>query len=167
MTHDEPKAGSFLRRLGGQLTEGKSNRDRLRLRARLRIELEVTQWKRCPHETVPRPASTDQLAAVGLDRITDIALNAAGEASARAFPSGVDFSHVLTSPSQRTWRTREWAGLSAGARIEPELAEWDHGDYEGIRSLDIRKARPDWGIYRDGCPFGGCRRKSPREPIDY
>jgi broad specificity phosphatase PhoE len=34
------------------------------------------------------------------------------------------------------------------------LAEWDYGDYEGITSADIRKARPDWDIFRDGCPGG-------------
>jgi probable phosphoglycerate mutase len=38
--------------------------------------------------------------------------------------------------------------------IEPDLAEWDYGDYEGKRSVDIRKERPDWNVFRDGCPHG-------------
>jgi broad specificity phosphatase PhoE len=89
--------------------------------------------------------------------VTDVALNAAGEAGARALEPwlrDVDFSHVLTSPRQRARRTCELAGLGAKARIEPDLAEWDYGDYEGLRSIDIRKSHPDWGIFRDGCPGG-------------
>lgn len=27
-------------------------------------------------------------------------------------------------------------------------------DYEGKRSVDIRKERPDWNVFRDGCPHG-------------
>jgi probable phosphoglycerate mutase len=46
------------------------------------------------------------------------------------------------------------AGLGDIAEIEPDLAEWDYGDYEGQRSVDIRKARPDWNVFRDGCPGG-------------
>jgi broad specificity phosphatase PhoE len=34
------------------------------------------------------------------------------------------------------------------------LAEWDYGDYEGQRSLDILNERPDWNVCRDGCPHG-------------
>jgi probable phosphoglycerate mutase len=46
------------------------------------------------------------------------------------------------------------AGLSPLAEIAPELAEWDYGDYEGERSVDIRGTRSDWTIFRDGCPNG-------------
>ena len=45
-------------------------------------------------------------------------------------------------------------GLGAAAEIEPDLAEWDYGDYEGKRSTDIRKQRAGWNIFRDGCPRG-------------
>jgi broad specificity phosphatase PhoE len=89
--------------------------------------------------------------------VTDVALNAAGEAGARALEPwlrDIDFSHVFTSPRQRAHRTCELAGLGAAARIEPDLAEWNYGDYEGLRSIDIRKSRPDWAIFRDGCPDG-------------
>ena len=40
------------------------------------------------------------------------------------------------------------------AEIEPDLTEWDYGDYEGQRSADIRMQRPDWNLFRDGCPRG-------------
>ena len=32
--------------------------------------------------------------------------------------------------------------------------EWNYGDYEGKRSVEIRKERPDWDLFRDGCPGG-------------
>ena len=66
----------------------------------------------------------------------------------------VRFSRVFTSPMQRARRTCELAGLTGISEIEPDLAEWDYGDYEGQSSADIRKARPDWNLFRDGCPGG-------------
>ena len=88
---------------------------------------------------------------------TDIPLTAHGEDEARELaPSlrGIAFSRVLTSPRQRARQTAELTGLGAAAEIEPDLAEWDYGDYEGIRSVDIRKQRPDWNVFQDGCPNG-------------
>jgi broad specificity phosphatase PhoE len=63
-------------------------------------------------------------------------------------------SSVLSSPSQRARQTCELVGLNRVAEIDPDLAEWDYGDYEGRRSVDIRAGRTDWDIYRDGCPHG-------------
>jgi len=88
---------------------------------------------------------------------TDIPLTAQGEQDARALAEAlrdVKFSRVFTSPRQRARQTCELVGLNAGAHIEPNLAEWDYGDYEGLLSADIRKSRPDWNIFRDGCPHG-------------
>ena len=67
---------------------------------------------------------------------------------------GVSFSRVFTSPLKRARRTSELAALNRVAEIEPDLAEWDYGDYEGQRAGDIRKGRPDWNVFRDGCPNG-------------
>ena len=44
----------------------------------------------------------------------------------------------------RAWRTCELAGLGAIAGTEPDLAEWDYGDYEGLRFAEIVKDRPGW-----------------------
>jgi probable phosphoglycerate mutase len=66
----------------------------------------------------------------------------------------LDFSHVFTSPRQRARRTCELAGLGDLARIEPDLAEWDYGDHEGVTSAKIYELQPDWNIFRDGCPGG-------------
>ena len=88
---------------------------------------------------------------------TDIPLTARGEERARELGQrlrNIQFGRVLTSPRQRARRTCELAGLDAEAEIEPDLTEWDYGDYEGQRSADIRIQRPDWNLFRDGCPRG-------------
>jgi len=88
---------------------------------------------------------------------TDIALTEHGEAEAREVGEriyDVRFSHVFTSPRQRARRTCELAGLGREAEIDPDLSEWDYGDYEGQLSAEIRKLRPNWDVYRDGCPGG-------------
>lgn len=88
---------------------------------------------------------------------TDVPLTAQGEAEARELEPRlrkIGFSYVLTSPRLRARRTCELAGFGEAAEIESALSEWDYGDYEGKRSVDIRKERPDWNVYRDGCPGG-------------
>jgi broad specificity phosphatase PhoE len=66
----------------------------------------------------------------------------------------VSFAHVLISPRQRARQTCALAGLAHAAEIEPNLAEWDYGAYEGLSTSEIRKSAPDWNIFRDGCPGG-------------
>jgi len=88
---------------------------------------------------------------------TDIPLTAHGEDEARQLAPWlrhIEFTRVLTSPRQRAQKTCEWAGLGASAEIEPDLCEWDYGEYEGKRTVDVRKERPDWNVFRDGCPGG-------------
>ena len=88
---------------------------------------------------------------------TDLPLLAEGEDEARALVpalSGVLFDAVLVSPLQRARRTAELAGLSAAAVLCDDLLEWDYGAYEGITTAQIRSARPDWNLWRDGCPAG-------------
>jgi probable phosphoglycerate mutase len=88
---------------------------------------------------------------------TDIPLTEAGERKARALGQrlrSVSFSRVFTSPLLRARRTCELAGLPRAAELMPDLAEWDYGDYEGRTTADIRRARPDWDLFRDGGPGG-------------
>jgi len=40
------------------------------------------------------------------------------------------------------------------AQIEPDLSEWDYGDYEGLRTAEIQQQHPGWDIWEDGCPGG-------------
>ena len=88
---------------------------------------------------------------------TDIPLTAHGEEEAKKLAPqlrDIPFSHVLTSPLKRAQQTCVLAGLGASAVIVPEMVEWDYGDYEGQRSVDILKQRPGWNLFRDGCPHG-------------
>ena len=88
---------------------------------------------------------------------TDLALTDRGERDARELAARLGaegFSRVLTSPLRRARRTCELAGLGVAAEIEADAVEWDYGDYEGLRPADILKRRPDWNIFRDGCPRG-------------
>ena len=88
---------------------------------------------------------------------TDIPLIEQGEQDARKLAKrlhAVSFSRVFTSPLRRARRTCELAGLDDSAEIEPDLAEWDYGDYEGQRLVEIRNGRSGWNLYRDGCPRG-------------
>jgi len=87
---------------------------------------------------------------------TDLPLTTRGEDEARKLAPWlrhVQFDRVFVSPLQRARRTCELAGLAA-AVVEPDLAEWNYGDYEGCLSSEIRKERPGWDVFRDGCPNG-------------
>ncbi len=88
---------------------------------------------------------------------TDIPLTPAGEESARAIGAelaGHKFAMVLTSPRQRAMRTCELAGYGDQAQVDPNLAEWNYGDYEGRTTDQIHVERPDWFLFRDGVPGG-------------
>jgi probable phosphoglycerate mutase len=90
-------------------------------------------------------------------RLTDLPLTARGERNARSLKErlrGLSFARVLTSPQQRVTRTCELAGFGDRAEIDPDLVEWNYGEYEGCRTVDIHKRRPDWQLFYDGCPGG-------------
>jgi probable phosphoglycerate mutase len=94
--------------------------------------------------------------------LTDLPLTERGERNARRLEErlrGVTFAKVFTSPLQRATRTCELAGFGAVAEIDRDLLEWNYGEYEGRRTADIHKERPDWQLFRDGCPGG----ESPSE----
>ena len=97
---------------------------------------------------------------------TDLALTAHGEQQARSLKPLLDtirFDAVFTSPALRARQTYTLAGLAAPAAVvEPDLAEWDYGQYEGKTSNDIRRDWPGWNCYRDGC-LGG---ESPGDVSD-
>jgi probable phosphoglycerate mutase len=88
---------------------------------------------------------------------TDIPLLEQGEKDAIRLGQrleGVMFTKVLVSPLGRARRTCELAGFGDKAEVDPELHEWEYGNYEGRRTADIRAERPDWYLFRDGCPGG-------------
>ena len=84
---------------------------------------------------------------------TDIPLNSHGEQRARLLASilgmmpEIDAAAVFTSPLQRARRTCELAGLGHRATALDDLMEWDYGEFEGTRTIDLRVTDPDWSIW--------------------
>ena len=97
--------------------------------------------------------------------LTDVPLTERGERDARRLGEHLrdsPIARVFTSPLQRAKRTCELAELGT-AEVDPDLVEWDYGEYEGLTTAQIRERQPDWQLFRDGCPGGesvsdvGCR----------
>lgn len=89
--------------------------------------------------------------------LTDLPLTKRGERNARRLGkrlAGLPFAKVFTSPLQRAARTCELAGFGAQAEVDRDLVEWDYGKYEGLRTAEIQAKRPEWQLFRDGCPSG-------------
>jgi probable phosphoglycerate mutase len=89
--------------------------------------------------------------------VTDLPLTDRGERNAVRLGErlrGLVFTKVFTSPLQRAARTCELAGFGSVAEVDRDLVEWNYGDYEGLRTVEIRAKRPDWHLFRDGCPNG-------------
>ena len=89
--------------------------------------------------------------------VTDIPLTENGRTVARLLQPVLaeeTFTLVLTSPLQRARETCELAGLGKQATIESDLIEWNYGEYEGLKTEQIRLTRPGWSVFRDGCPGG-------------
>lgn len=89
--------------------------------------------------------------------LTDLPLTTQGENNARGLECrlrGLEFARVFTSPLQRVRRTCELAGFGSRAEVDSNLVEWNYGDYEGLRSAEIRAKRPGWELFRDGAPGG-------------
>ena len=92
---------------------------------------------------------------------TDIALTARGEESARRLGErlrGLAIARVFTSPLRRAARTCALAGFADQAEVDPDLVEWDYGDYEGRTSAEIRAERPEWMLWRAGRAIDRVRR---------
>ena len=88
---------------------------------------------------------------------TDIPLTENGEHQAiqiGKFLKGHNFAVVLTSPLLRALETCRLAGFGETAKLEPNLQEWDYGEYEGLTTNEIRKLRPGWSLWKDGVPGG-------------
>lgn len=88
---------------------------------------------------------------------TDVPLTERGRAEAellRPVLAGRNFARVLSSPLERALETCRLAGLGTEAELTDDLREWDYGEYEGITTAEIHRERPDWYLWRDGCPGG-------------
>lgn len=88
---------------------------------------------------------------------TDLPLLEAGREQALAMVPALQaqrFATVLCSPLRRAQETCELAGFGDEAEICEDLREWDYGEYEGMTTPEIWRERPDWSLWRDGCPGG-------------
>ena len=88
---------------------------------------------------------------------TDIPLTDKGRRQAELLRDSLaarSFGRVLSSPLERAVETCRLAGVGERAELTDDLLEWDYGEYEGITTAQIREGRPDWYLWRDGCPGG-------------
>jgi broad specificity phosphatase PhoE len=88
---------------------------------------------------------------------TDIPLTEEGRREAEAAGrrlAGRNFALVLSSPLARALDTCRLAGFGDAVQVREDLREWQYGDYEGLSTVQIREERPDWYLFRDGCPNG-------------
>lgn len=86
---------------------------------------------------------------------TDLSLTAVGEQQARDIGTllrGQRFGVVLTSPLLRARETCRLAGYGDNAVVDPNLQEWDYGEYEGRTTAEIQEQRPGWSLWSDGVP---------------
>ena len=104
---------------------------------------------------IVRHGETEWSAALKHTSRTDVPLTPAGRRRAQDLRSELtgDYALVLCSPLRRARETCELAGFTDPV-IDPDLHEWDYGEYEGLTTDEIRALRPDWNLWRDGCPGG-------------
>lgn len=110
-----------------------------------------------PQVYLVRHGATDWSVAGKHTGRTDISLNERGREQARALQSRLSelrVEAVLTSPLVRARETAALAGFAERAEVDPDLAEWDYGALEGLRTSEIRTQQPDWDLFEDGCPGG-------------
>lgn len=89
--------------------------------------------------------------------ITDVKLTERGRITARLLRPVLareKFDLVLCSQLQRARETCELAGLQEPAVVDPDLTEWNYGEYEGLTTKQIQLIRPGWSIFHHGCPGG-------------
>lgn len=89
--------------------------------------------------------------------LTDLALTENGKVQAQKLAhriKGISFDHVFCSPLLRAKQTAEICHLKDRAILDPDLVEWDYGDYEGLTNPEIKKMVPDWNIFTHGAPHG-------------
>jgi broad specificity phosphatase PhoE len=88
---------------------------------------------------------------------TDLPLTERGARNAKRLGERLQniwIPHVYVSPLQRARQTCDLAGFGAEAEVDPDLVEWDYGDYEGLTTPQIRQSVPGWTVFRHGCPNG-------------
>ncbi len=89
--------------------------------------------------------------------LTDLPLTEHGERNARRLGERLkhlSIARIFTSPLRRASHTCELAGFGTVATADKDLVEWNYGAYDGKTTAEIHQQRPDWQLFRDGCPNG-------------
>jgi len=89
--------------------------------------------------------------------LTDLPLTDRGRRNAQRLGERLrklTIEKVFSSPLQRAMQTCNLAGFGSVVQVDPDLVEWDYGQYEGRRSAEVHAEHPDWDLFRDGCPGG-------------
>jgi len=110
-----------------------------------------------PQIVLVRHGETEWSASGRHTSVTDLPLTGRGAADANRLGAELlerRFALVLTSPLARARETCERAGFGTAAENAPDLVEFRYGDYEGLTTAEIRRERPGWNVFRDGCPGG-------------
>ena len=104
---------------------------------------------------IVRHGETDWSASGKHTSFTDVPLTAHGEEVGRLLAGDLvgPFDAVLTSPRIRARRTAQLAGYS-DAEVDPDLVEWNYGDYEGLTTATIRETVPAWTVWTHPCSGG-------------
>jgi hypothetical protein len=121
------------------------------------LQMKSTTSKELPSVYLARHGETAWSLTGQHTGLTDLPLTDRGEQNARALGErlvGLNFGKVFTSPLKRAVRTCELAGFGAVAEVDRDLLEWNYGQYEGRRTAEIHAERPEWQLFRDGCPGG-------------
>lgn len=104
---------------------------------------------------IVRHADTDWTVSGQHTGRTDLPLNEAGRAKALTLRDRLNarsFAAVWSSPLRRALETAHLAGFDP--HRDPDLEEWDYGEYEGLTTEQIDERRPGWNMWLDGCPGG-------------
>jgi probable phosphoglycerate mutase len=117
----------------------------------------MIEIKTPPQVYIARLAETEWSLTGQHTGLTDLPLTERGESNARRLGvrlQEISFEKVYTSPLRRALTTCELAGFGPSAEIDTDLVEWNYGKYEGLLTAEILAERPDWSLFRDGCPDG-------------
>jgi broad specificity phosphatase PhoE len=89
--------------------------------------------------------------------LKDLPLTERGERNARRLGERLkELSLKRSSPAHRSVRggLASCQALAPRPRSSATWSEWNYGEYEGLRPDQIHADRPDWELFRDGCPGG-------------
>ena len=88
---------------------------------------------------------------------TDLPLTDAGRRVAGALAPVLgreSFGLGLATPRKRAPGTWELGGHGDPAQVDPDLLEWNYGEYEGLTPAEIHERAPGWLLFTDGAPGG-------------